>query len=195
LWVIIALACLIALIIILLCVPVDIAFRLEYYERAKFSVNLGWLFGVIKKEIKPSEKAEEKPRKEKKKEKPWSGSTFTKLPVRDLLRQIKILLEDIAGLFNIRDINLDMTAGFDDPADTGYLCAAVYPVLALYSSQNGSINFQPSFEGKNIFEGYADGTLRFFPVRFIVPLVRFIFSGSVLKTARIMVAEKWKRKK
>ncbi len=194
-WVIITLACLIALIIILLCVPLDIAFRLECYGKADFSLHFGWFFGLVKKEVKPAGKIEEKPVKEKKKRKSWSGSMFTKLPVKGLLRQVKILAEDIIGRFKIRNINLDMTAGFDNPANTGYLCAVVYPVLALYSPQNSSINFQPSFDGKNILEGYANGTLHFFPIRFIFPLVRFIFSGAVFKTIRLMVAEKWKKKK
>ncbi len=194
-WVIVAFACLIALIIILLCIPVEIFFHIERYGKTQFSIYSVWLFGLIKKEIKLSEKAEKKPGKEKKKEKSWSVSTFTELPIRGLLRQVKILLEDIAGRFSIRKINIDMTVGFDDPAYTGFLCAAVYPCIMFYASENSSIRFQPSFEGRSILEGYAESSLRFLPVRFIIPLARFIFSRAVFKTLRIMMAERWKRKK
>ncbi len=188
--VIVALACLIALIIILLCIPVDIAFRLERYGEAKFSVYLVWFFGLIKKEIKQAAK---KP--EKKKRKGFSFGILKKLPIRGLLKQIKILIGDIIGRIKIREISLDLTAGFDDPCDTGYLCAAVYPVLTFYSSEKCNINFNASFEGRSILEGYAEGALRFLPVRFIIPLIRFIFSGAVFKTIRIMLAERWKKKK
>jgi hypothetical protein len=88
-----------------------------------------------------------------------------------------------------------MTAGFDDPADTGYMCAAVYPVLALYSPQNGSINFQPSFEGKNICDGSASGAVRIIPIRFFFPFMRFLFSAPVFRAIKTMVSEKWKKRK
>jgi hypothetical protein len=188
--VLIALACLVALIIILLCIPVDIFFRIERYEKSKFSVHFGWLFGLVKKELKQTEK---KPAKKKSRQ--FSFRMLNELPIKALLKQIKRLLEDISGLFSIRKVNVDMTAGFDDPADTGYLCAAVYPVLTFYSSENCNINFNASFEGKGILQGFAAGELRFFPVRFVVPLIRFIFSGAVFKTIRIMMAQRWKKKK
>ncbi|MDD4924391.1 MAG: hypothetical protein PHF74_06110 [Dehalococcoidales bacterium] len=189
-WVLVALACLVALIIILLCIPVDIFFRIERYEKSKFKVHFGWLFGLIKKELKP---AERKSHKEKKRQ--FSFGVLKRLPVRRLLKSIKRFLVDISGRINIRKINIDMTAGFDDPAETGYLCAAVYPVLTFYSSEKCHINFNASFEGKAILQGYGEGELRFFPIRFIIPIIRFIFSGTVFKTIRIMMAERWKRKK
>jgi hypothetical protein len=190
LWALVALACLVALIIILLCIPVDIFFRIERYEESKFSVHFGWLLGLVKKELKNAEK---KPDKEKNRQ--FSLGMLKELPVKGLFKQIKRLLEDISGLFNIRNVNVDMTAGFDDPADTGYLCAAVYPVLTFYSSENCHINFNASFEGKGILQGYAAGKLRFIPVRFVVPLIRFIFSGAMFKTIRIMMSKRWKKKK
>ncbi len=189
-WALVALACLFALIIILLFIPVDIFFRIERYEESKFSVHFVWLFGLVNKELKQAEK---KP--DRKKSSQFSFGMLKELPIKRLLKQIKRLLEDISGLFNIRNVNVDMTAGFDDPADTGYLCAAVYPVLTFYSSENCHINFNASFEGKTILQGYAAGELRFFPVRFVVPLIRFIFSGAVFKTIRIIMAQRWKKKK
>ncbi len=189
-WVLVALACLVALIIVLLSIPVDILFRIERYETSKFSIYFGWLFGLIKKELK---QPEEKP--EKKKKRQFSFGLLKQLPVKGLIRQIKRLIIDISGRINIRKIDIDMTAGFDDPADTGYLCAAVYPILTFYSFEKCRINFNASFEGKAILQGYGEGALRFFPIRFIIPLIRFIFSGAVFKTIRIMMAERWKRKK
>lgn len=188
-WVLIALAGLVALIIIFLCIPVDILFRFERYETSRFNMYFGWLFGLVKKELKQPEK-----KVDKKKKRHFSFGLSKQLPVKGLVRQVKRFIIDISGLFSIRKIDVDMTAGFDDPADTGYLCAAVYPVLAFYSSENCNINFNASFEGKNVLQGYADGTLRFLPVRFVAPLMRFLFSGAVFKTIRIMMAQRWKKK-
>jgi len=190
LWVLVALACLVALIIILLSIPVDITFYFERYDKSRFSVYFGWLFGLIKKEMKPGER---KPGKKRKKG--FSFGSLKKLPVKGLLNQVKVLLKDISGRINIRKINIDMTAGFEDPAETGYLCAAVYPILTFYSSEKCHINFNASFEGKAVLQGYGEGALRFFPIGFIIPLIRFIFSGAVFKTIRVMMAERWKKKK
>jgi hypothetical protein len=188
--VLVALACLVALIIILLCIPVDILFRFERYEKSRFGVYFNWLFGLIKKEIKPTDK---KPKKEIKRH--FSPGILKELPVKGLLKQIQRLLKNISGRINIRKIDMDMTAGFDNPADTGFLCAAVYPILTFYSSDKCHINFNASFEGNGVLQGYGEGALRILPVRFIVPLIRFIFSGAVFKTLRIMMAKKWKKKK
>jgi hypothetical protein len=188
--VLVALACLVALIIILLSIPVDITFYFERYDKSRFSVYFGWLFGLIKKEMKPGER---KPGKKRKKG--FSFGSLKKLRVKGLLNQVKVLLKDISGRINIRKINIDMTAGFEDPAEPGYLCAAIYPVLTFYSSEKCRINFNASFEGKAILQGYGEGVLRFIPVRFIIPLLRFIFSGAVFKTIRIMMEERWKKKK
>jgi len=188
--VLVALACLFALILILLCIPVDILLRIERYEKIKFSIHFGWLFGLINKELKQAER-----KSHKKEERKFSFDMLKELPIKGLFKQIRRLLEDISGRFSIRKINMDVTAGFDDPADTGYLCAAVYPVLTFYSSENCNINFNASFEGKGILQGYAEGALRLLPIRFIVPLLRFIFSGAVFKTLRIMMAQRWKKKK
>jgi hypothetical protein len=187
--VLVALACLVALIIILLCIPVDILFCIERYETSRFSAYIGWLFGLVKKELKQPEK-----KADKKKKRQFSFGVLKQLPIKGLVRQVKRLIIDISGCFNIRKINVDMTAGFDDPADTGYLCAAIYPVLTFYSSDNCNIKFNASFEGKGILQGYAAGTLRFLPVRFVLPLMRFLFSGAVFKTIHIMMAQRWKKK-
>ena len=189
-WVLVALACLVALIIIILSIPVDIIFYAERYDKSRFSVYFGWLFGLIKQELKQTGR---KPGKKRKKG--FSFGSLKRLPVRDFLKQVKILLKNILGRINIRKIDIDMTAGFDDPADTGYLCAAVYPILNFYSSEKCHINFNASFEGKAVLQGYGEGVLRFFPIRFIIPLLRFIFSGAVFKTIWIMMVERWKKKK
>jgi hypothetical protein len=191
LWALVVLACLVTLIVILLSIPVDITFYFECYDKSRFSVYLGWLFGLINKEMKPTER---KPGKKKRK-RGFSFGSLKKLPVKDLLNRLKILLKDISGRIKIRKINIDMTAGFEDPAETGYLCAAVYPILTFYSSEKCCINFNASFEGKAVLQGYGEGELRFIPVRFIIPLLRFIFSGAVFKTIRVMMAERWKKKK
>ncbi len=189
-WALVALACLVALIIILLSIPVGIVFYAERYEKSKYHIHFGWLFGIIKKELK---QAERKPTKEEKMQ--FSFGMLKELPIKGLFKQIKRLLVDISGRFNIRNLNMDVTAGFDDPADTGCLCAAVYPVLTFYSSKKCHINFNASFEGNGILQGYAAGELRFFPIRFVFPFIRFFFSRAVFKTIRIVIAQRWKKKK
>ena len=57
-WVVITLASLAALIILILCVPLDMVLHVDAYGRPKFHMRLAWLFGLVSKEIT---KAKRKP--------------------------------------------------------------------------------------------------------------------------------------
>ena len=69
-WVAIALASLAIIIILVLCVPLDLALRADIYEKTKLRFKLVWLFGLVSKDINREKKAptKEKATKEKQKD-------------------------------------------------------------------------------------------------------------------------------
>lgn len=191
-WVIIALASLVALIILVLCVPLDTAFRVDVYGRPKFSLRLVWLFGLVSKELKRGKKKAkaEKPRKRRR----GAGNIFKILRTKGLLRQLKILITDVLSRLKIRDLSIDFRVGLDDPADTGFLFAIIGPAL-VFASPSHNISVQPSFEGEAVLEGYAQGAVRLLPIKLVVPCLRFCFSLAALRAIKTVVLAKWKRKK
>ena len=200
-WVIATLAGLAGLIILVLCVPLDVAFNLDMSGKPEFKLRLVWLFGLISKELSRENKKPEAKRKitkEKRKEKRriWFRTTLRILRTKGLPRQLKDLVKDILGQLKIRELGVNLKLGLDNPADMGLLFAligATTPFLRLPSQYQ--IRVQPSFYGEAVFEGYLQGVLRLWPITLFGSLLRFVFSLAAFRVVKILVLSKWKTKK
>ena len=200
-WVAATLASLAGLIILLLCVPVDMALHIDVYGRPKFRMKLSWLFGLVSKEVrkgkkKPEEKkrvAEGKPKLRKRRVK--ARTVFEILQTKGLLGQFKCLLKDVITRLKIRDLLADFRVGLDNPADTGLLFALIGPaILFLSSSFPHEIRVQPSFD-KAVLEGYSYGVVRLRPIQLVIPSLRFVFSLATIRAVKKLVLSRWKRRK
>jgi len=202
LWVIATLASLAGLIILVFCVPLDMAFHLEVYGRPKFRMRLLWFFGLVSKELgkgkkKPEEKkgvAEGKPKRRKKRIR--TRTILKVLSTKGLIRRLGGLLRGILTCFRIKELEANFRIGLDDPADTGLLFAVFGPAtFFLSSSLHHQIRLEPSFEDEAVFEGYLYGTVRLRPIQLVPPSIRFIFSLSTIRVLKVLFLTKWKRKK
>lgn len=200
-WYIIVPASLVILIGLVICVPVDSTFRVDIYEKSRFSVRIEWLFGLIGREVTDHRKKGKGKREEAQTWPKIKGkakgvkSGMDILRSRGLLGHIQRLIKDLFHGIEIKGLSMDFRIGLGDPADTGVLFAAINPTLLFLRPSSASINLQPAFENDFLIEGYGYGTVRLRPVRFVLPLLRFIFSLTVARVAIKMVRAKWKRKK
>jgi hypothetical protein len=202
LWVAVSLASLAALLILVLCVPLDMAAHLDVYGRPKFRMRLRWLFGLVSREIRKGEKKpEEKERvikveRRPKKRRGTATAVFRILRTKGLLRQIKALLRGILSRLKIRELGADFRVGLDNPADTGLIFALLGPaIFFLSSSFPHRIRVQPSFDGEAVFEGYLYGAVRLQPIQLVMPFMGFAFSLATIRAAKALVLTKWKRRK
>ena len=199
-WVLIALASLLVIIIVVLSVPLDLVFRVEVYGRPRFRMRIRWLFGGVSREIRRGEKKpEEKKRvtevRRKAGKRPKVKTMVKILRTRGLLRQFKRLLKGVFRQFRIRDLAADLRVGLHNPADTGLLFALLGPaVFFLNSALPCQIRVQPSFGDEAALEGYLHGEVRLQPIRLVGPLAEFAFSLPTMRVAKAMVLGKWKRK-
>ena len=174
--------------IILLIIPIDLIFNISKRDNIESRVRIGWLFGLIGKDISVGRKqAKVKGNKEKKKKrsvKPLLAVVRTRGFLKRLLRFIR----DIIRRIEIRNTYVHLTLGLADPADTGFLFAAVTPLLKFAGVQKPSIdiNIQPDFDQEKLW-GYAKGDLRLYPIRFIKPLLLFIFSLTTLRAMKAII--------
>ncbi len=201
-WAIAALSSLSAFIVLVLCVPFDIALHMDMYERPKFRVRLVWLFGLISKEIR---KAGKKPEGKKKdvdgkrqlrKGRRRVETIFAILRTKGLVTQLKDLMRDTLSRLEIRELGANFRVGLDDPADTGLLFAFIGPAtlfLSPYSSHR--IRVQPAFGDEAVFEGCLYGTVRLRPIRLVIPFLKFAFSLASVRAMKVLVLSKWKNKK
>jgi len=174
--------------IILLCVPVDLVFNIGKRDNIESRVRIGWLFGLIGKDISGRRKqAKVKVKKEKRKKrsvKPLLAVVRT----RGFLKRFLRFIRDIVRRIEIRNLFVHLKLGLADPADTGFLFAAVTPLLTFAGVQKPTIdiNIQPDFDQEKL-GGYAKGELRLYPIRFIKPLLLFIFSLTTLRTMKAII--------
>ena len=179
--------------IILLIVPIDLIFNISKRDNIESRVRIGWLFGLIGKDISVRRKqAKVKVNKEKKKKrsvKPLLAVVRT----RGFLKRLFGFIRDIIRRIEIRNTYVHLTLGLADPADTGFLFAAVTPLLTFAGVQKPSIdiNIQPDFDQEKLW-GYAKGDLRLYPIRFIKPLLLFIFSLTTLRAMKAIITARRK---
>lgn len=201
-WAIAVLAGLAALIILILCVPLDVVLRMDTDGRPKFRARLAWLFGLVSKDLRrEKEKPEEEKRategKRKGKDRRADARLiFEVLQTKGLLGQLGRLLRSILSRIKIRELGANLSVGLDSPADTGLLFAFVAPVNVLLSSSfSHEISVQPCFADEPVLEGYFCGTATLRPIQLTTPLIAFAFSLPAMRAVKTLVLTKWKGKK
>ncbi len=198
-WVIIVPLGLIAVLVLILCVPLELAFNASLPGRSRFRFKLLWFFGLVGKEMGGREKPEEKaaPKKQKpKKRKRRFKDIFVLLRTKGLFKQFNVFISDLWHCFRIRDLNADIRVGLGSPDDTGLLFAFIGPsVFWLNSTFPLRVNVQPAFGSEATFEGNARVKVRLRPIKLLIPLSRFLFSPAAFRLLRNYLASRWKRKK
>jgi len=174
--------------IVLLAVPVDLTFNISKRDNVESRVRIGWLFSLIGKDIRARKKQAKVKVKVKKKKKRSVKPVLAVARTRGLLKHSLRFIKDIIRRIKIRNLYVHLTLGLADPADTGFLFAAVTPLITFVGVQkpNIDINVQPDFEQENL-QGYAAGGVRVYPIQFIKPLLLFIFSLTTLRAIRAII--------
>lgn len=198
-WVIVALAGLVLLILLVLCIPLDLIFHINTSESPAYQVRLLWLFGLLDKDLR---KAQERPQKREKaatvrrKERRHGISPHTVyrvLRTTGLFSQLKRLVLSIYRSFKIKDLAANLKLGLGNPADTALLFAITGPANFLLSFLPYEITIWPTFDGDLAFEAYVHGAARLWPILLLFACLKFIFSLPVMRIARTLVMTQWKR--
>ncbi len=192
------LAILLGLFFVLISIPVDFIFRFDSFRSPSFRFQMGWFFSLVKIKIGEKKKKPPKPKKPKKKKAKKKGKSkiqFARLITRSLLFRVLRLVRDVLGSFNLMHIDADLEAGLGEPADTGMVFGAVWPLLALMPvSLRQQIRLSPNFGTEPVLAGTANGDIRIWPILIIFVILRFIFSGPVLRTIKNIIVIKWRNR-
>jgi len=199
LWVIIALLSLIAVLVMILCVPLELAFQADLPGKPRIRFRLLWLFGLVGREMVGREKPEavpEKPKAIKKRKKGRFRDALVVLRTKGLMKHFLVFIRDLLRCLKIRDLDADIRVGLGSPDDTGLLFAFVGPPVALLSSSvPGNIKIRPAFEDALTLEGHARGKVRLRPIRLFPPVLKFLFSRATFRLLKNFVGSRWKRRK
>jgi hypothetical protein len=177
-------------VILVLSIPVDMAFAFEAHQDVKATMRVGWLFGLVWKDIRRRRKKKPKKKKERS-----MKPLLSALRTRGLLRRLLKLARQLLSCLKVRQLDADFRVGLDDPVDTGIMCSVLWPALVPIN-WFGPMRFrmEPAFD-EPAFEGSLHGKIRLFPIQMVGPLLCFVLSPTGLRTLKLMVIPPWKKKR
>jgi hypothetical protein len=195
--VLVVIAILFGLLVLLLAVPVDVAFRFEGIEAFKGQLAIRWLFGLLRFRIHLPGAAQ--PRPPQPKAKPEAAKVRVKPKERGgrprilaVLRQAAFrrrayrLVKDLVRATHPQQLRLRMRLGLGDPADTGRLWAFVGPLNALAQNlRNAEVRIEPEFMDP-VFEFEAHGRFRLIPLQFLALAIAFALSPPSIRAWRTL---------
>ena len=176
------------LVVLLLSIPIDLAFSYERGEGSRLRMRIGWLFGLIGKELGGERKVRNKKPKEEKarKERKRFRAPLAMFRAKGFSGRLFLLARRLARSVQVRDVDVEFQVGTGDPAETGQLHGLIMPVVALArSSLSPNIRVDPNFV-EETFRGHARGAVRVYPIRLIPPLIAFTLSPATLRGVKAM---------
>ncbi len=185
----IALAVLAALALLLLAVPVELAFQFAGHPAPVGQVTIGWLFGLVRVPVSVGPGAGA-PARGKRPSKPRSPAG-RRLPLRDLWRQkafrrrVWRFVRDLIGSVRVRQLRLRLRWGLDDPADTGRLWAVAGPLALMLPWRGADLQIRPDFE-QAVLDWDVQGRLLFVPLQWVGLVLFFVLSPASIRTWRIL---------
>jgi len=175
-------------VLLLLSIPVDLAFSYERGEDSRSRMRIGWLFGLIGKELGGEEKGRRKKPKKMKAKKGWRSfrGSLAVFEARGLSERLLLLARRLVRSVQVRDVDVEFQVGTGDPAETGLLYGVIWPSVAL--ARSGflpNLRIEPNFV-QETFEGHARGAVRVYPIKLIPPLIAFALSPATFRGVRAL---------
>jgi len=180
-------------VVLLLAVPVAVAFQFHGVEAFTGQVTIRWLFGLVRFRIAVPDVSKSRPRKKKKIE-PHATRPNAKAPKRRagtnvlaVLRQsafrtrVLRFVRDFLRAARLHQLHLRMRVGLGDPADTGRLWALVGPLSAAAGNLRAmEIRIEPEFI-EPVFEFEMRGQFRLIPLQFLALAIAFVLSPPSMR--------------
>ena len=174
-------------ILLVISIPVDMAFDVRGPGTARSRIRVGWLFGLLGKELgrrrkKPKERAPKR-KKKKRSAKRFLSPLMSMGVARGFLKLSRRILSSV----RVSHLDARLRIGLDDPADTGMLYSALWPVLVpLTYKRSARVRLGLSFE-EPALDLTAHGRIRVFPIQMVWYVLLFALSPAGLRVMKRMV--------
>lgn len=185
-------AALLGCLVIVLSVPLDIAFSIQRAESFQTRIHIGLIFGFIRlplpRRSKKADSARSTPKKRGMLDRGLKniGRVSAVLKTRGFLHRLMRSLQALYRAMRIHMLSLSMRLGLDDPADTGQLWAFIGPATGfLAGSRFGEIFIEPEFTCAT-FSIDAHGVIRLIPLRFLFIITTFLLSPATIRALWII---------
>ena len=168
-------------------IPVDMAFDVGGPGAARSRMRVGWLFGLLGKELGPRGKKPKEPTAKRKKKKRSAKPFLSLLQANGVAIGLLKLCRRILSAVRVRHLDARLEIGLDAPADTGMLYSVLWPVLIpLTYNSSATVRIEPSFEEPGL-DLTASGRIRVFPIQMVWSVLLFALSPAGLRAVKRMV--------
>lgn len=194
-----AVAALLGLPVLLLAVPVGVAFRVQGPKEFVGQLTVSWLFGLVRFGIpvpwsagRRSPAASERTRsgrsRPKRRARGAGGRFMAVMSDRAFRSRALRLVSDLARAARFEQLALRLRLGLGDPADTGRLWALLGPLgAAVGNLRDAQVRLEPDF-AEPALEFQAQGRCRLLPLQVVALIVAFALSPSALRAWRTLGA-------
>jgi 4-amino-4-deoxy-L-arabinose transferase-like glycosyltransferase len=178
---------LVAGLLLVLAIPVELAFSVQRYEgRQKSRGTLGWFFGLVRLHL-GGPKVRVKAKSQRHEIKRRHGRRGGAHRVSAILRiegfgwRLLRLGRDVLERIHIQELSLKIRLGLEDPADTGRLWAIVGPLAAMLTLPPvARVTIQPEFTTEAL-ELDGKGRIRIIPINLLFVVLVFLLSPMTLR--------------
>ncbi len=186
------LAIIVGLLVLLLALPIDLAFRVEGVATFNGQIAIRWMFGLVRFRVRiPGvNKSARAPKATKVRVKPGKQSgrpnVFALLRQAAFRRRVYRLAADLVRAAHLHRLHLRMRLGLGDPADTGRLWALVGPLNAVAQNlRNADVQIEAEYLDP-VFEFQARGRLLLVPLQFLILAIGFALSPASIRAWRTL---------
>lgn len=193
-----ALVGLIALLVGLLAIPVELRLGLEHREGSRAGIEITGLLGLVDRSIERElagptlqpEPPSGPPEEPEHKTPTGPGARYRVDQALAVLRTDGFIshtgraLKALVTTFHVRALELDVTLGTGDPADTGILYGRAQAMIGpLHVVERAKVSMTPDFD-RRIVEGGVWLTLRAVPLKLAWILTRYALSRTTIRAVR-----------
>lgn len=199
--VLVALLVVAASLLLLLAVPVDIAFRCRGTDVLEGQLTLRWLFGLVRVSLprpdaaasrqaasasRAARRGGRREGREGRGPRAGRGRAMAALRRADFRRRLWRLARDLLHAARWQELILHLRLGLGDPADTGRLWALLGPLgAAAQGLRHAQVRIEPEFTDA-VLELDAQGRLVLVPLQWLALALGFAVSPPSLRAWRAM---------
>lgn len=167
--------------VLLLAVPIEVVVRLGYEETTK-KIHVRWLFGLI--DVAIGGRAAKKTGEVSTRRGGGSTRLFAALRSEGFLGRAIEFAKEVLPLVKVRTLEVDLSIGGDDHAETGLVFGALVPVVMFARSRYGlNLNLEANYESPRSAARVV-GAFRAYPIRLIKPLLWLALSPCTIRAIR-----------
>lgn len=184
-----------ALFLLCLSLPLELAIRLDFGEKAGLTLRVLWLFGMVKRELR-RECASVIAGLLQGGGPPWGvARALTGVWRAQELRERSLrLLKNCSRALKLKRLVARLKVGLDSPADTGLLLAYLSPLGLVGLFPGYDIEIEPSFEDGAVVQGYLSAVVGIKPLQVLVAALTFLFSLPAIRAIAGSLRKRWRGK-